>query len=398
MFNTVSDLKKIAKSGQIVLLRGDLNVPVVAGVVRDTTRLQRLVPTVRALSAMGVKIGILSHFGRPKGDKNPSLSLRPVADSLAKILSVPVAFCADCIGDSVRSVFEKLPDGGVAVLENTRFYKGEETNDMAFAQQLTAGADYFVNDAFSVSHRAHASTHAIATLIPAFAGLQMQAELDALSSALDTPARPVMAIVGGAKVSSKIDVLRHLVTRVDILVIGGGMANTFLYAQGVHIGASLCEKDLTDTAQQILQAAQNTDCDIVLPTDVCVADDIKKGDTARNKPITHINDTDMILDVGVQSTDAIIAKIAMCKTLIWNGPLGAFEFAPFETSTMAVCDAVVACTQQGTLISVAGGGDTVSALAMAGVKQQLSYVSTAGGAFLEWMEGKQLPGVAILEV
>lgn len=396
MFHVLSDLEKHASAGHIVFVRGDLNVPMTDGVITDTTRLERLAPTLQFLSKMGLKIGVLSHFGRPKGEKVANLSLRPVADGLARVLDMPVSFVDDCIGDMVHHAFNTAQNGAIFVLENTRFYAGEEANDIHFAQQMADIADYFVNDAFSVSHRAHASTHALATLRPAFAGFNMQAELDALSSALDNPARPVMAIVGGSKVSSKLDVLLHLVKRVDILVIGGGMANTFLHAQGTHIGASLCETDLADTARNILDTARQNDCEIILPTDACVSDHITHGNKARHKPITHIAPTDMILDIGPQSTATIVEKIGTCKTLIWNGPLGAFEFSPFETSTMVVCDAVVARTQSGDVISVGGGGDTVSALAMAGAKDKVTYVSTAGGAFLEWMEGKTLPGVEIL--
>ena len=396
MFNTLADLQKIAMAGQVVLVRGDLNVPTQDGIVTDTTRLERLAPTLNALSKMRVKIAIISHFGRPKGQKNPNMTLQPVAESLAGVVKMPVVFCADCIGERVQHTLKHLDNGGVAVLENVRFYTGEETNDHNFATQLAQGVDYYVNDAFSVSHRTHASTHAIATLRPAYAGLNMQAELEALSSALDSPARPVCAIVGGSKVSSKLAVLINLVKKVDTLIIGGGMANTFLYAQGLSVGASLCEKDLADTARKILTSAQQQGCKVILPTDACISDHITNGLRAKYKSVSTIADMDMILDMGPKSTATVIAEIAACKTLIWNGPLGAFEFPPFEQATMAVCKAVVSQTQSGNLISVGGGGDTVSALSMAGAKDKVTYVSTAGGAFLEWMEGKSLPGVEIL--
>lgn len=396
MFNVLADLQKNATAGQVVIVRGDLNVPIQDGIVTDITRLERLAPTVTALSDMGLKVAVISHFGRPKGQKNPEMTLKPVAEKLASVLGVPVVFCPDCIGESVKQTFDNLNNGGVVVLENLRFYVGEEKNNSDFAEKLATGVDYYVNDAFSVSHRAHASIHAVATIRPAYAGLNMQAELMALSSALDTPAHPVCAIVGGAKISSKLAVLGNLVKKVDKLVIGGGMANTFLYAQGISVGASLCEQDLMDTAQEILKSAKQNNCEIILPTDACVSDHITNGARAKYKPITHIAPMDMILDIGPESTATIIEKIAECKTLIWNGPLGAFEFTPFAQATMAVCKAVVTQTESGNLISVGGGGDTVSALGMANAKDKVTYISTAGGAFLEWMEGKSLPGVEIL--
>ena len=394
MFNTID---KLDCNGKTIILRGDLNVPVKDGAVSDNTRLERLKPTIDALTDKGGRVVVVSHFGRPKGEKNPEMTLQPIATELSNVLGQAVKFIDDCIGESVQSEIANMNNGDVAVLENLRFYKGEESNDSNFAKDLAKGFDIYVNDAFSVSHRAHASTHAIADELPAYAGLNMQAELTALSSSLENPARPVMAIVGGSKVSTKLDVLNNLVKKVDKLVIGGGMANTFLYATGVDIGASLCEKDLSETVKQIIASAELNDCEIILPNDGQVSDDINNGAGAVQKSISDINDNDMILDIGEIATAEVIDHIKQCKTLIWNGPVGAFEFVPFEKGTMKIAEVVVSQTKAGELISVAGGGDTVSALAMANAKDDLTYVSTAGGAFLEWMEGKPLPGVEKLK-
>ncbi len=390
MFNTIESLT--AKS-KLVILRGDLNVPITDGKISDVTRLERLKPTIELLSSKGAKVVVVSHFGRPKGKKNIEMTLKPIAESLSVVLNKDVLFVDDCIGESVLSALSNLQDGDVAVLENLRFYKGEEENDKEFAKQLANGFDIYVNDAFSVSHRSHASTDGIADLLPAYAGLNMQAELEALSSSLEKPKTPVIAIVGGSKVSTKLDVLNNLVKKVDKIVIGGGMANTFLYGQGINIGNSLCEKDLSETVKQIIASSELNDCEIILPSDAMVSDDINNGKNAVEKNISEISENDMILDIGTKSTNDIIKKIKDCKTLIWNGPVGAFEFSPFEQGTKKIAEIVAKLTKSGDLVSVAGGGDTVSALAMANAKDDLSYVSTAGGAFLEWMEGKELPGV-----
>ena len=390
MFNTIESLT--AKS-KLVILRGDLNVPITDGKISDVTRLERLKPTIELLSSKGAKVVVVSHFGRPKGKKNIEMTLKPIAESLSVVLNKDVLFVDDCIGESVLSALSNLQDGDVAVLENLRFYKGEEENDKEFAKQLANGFDIYVNDAFSVSHRSHASTDGIADLLPAYAGLNMQAELEALSSSLEKPKTPVIAIVGGSKVSTKLDVLNNLVKKVDKIVIGGGMANTFLYGQGINIGNSLCEKDLSETVKQIIASSELNDCEIILPSDAMVSDDINNGKNAVEKNISEISENDMILDIGTKSTNDIIKKIKDCKALIWNGPVGAFEFSPFEQGTKKIAEIVAMLTKSGDLVSVAGGGDTVSALAMANAKDDLSYVSTAGGAFLEWMEGKELPGV-----
>jgi phosphoglycerate kinase len=383
-------------AGKRVLVRADLNVPMKDGRVTDTTRLQRLVPTVAALAAKGAKVVVLSHFDRPKGKRVPEMSLKPVAAALARLLGREVAFADDCIGPVAAAVVGGLAPGAVAVLENLRYHKGEEANDAAFARELAALGDLYVNDAFSAAHRAHASTEAVAKLLPAYAGLQMQAELEALGAALENPKKPVMAIVGGAKVSTKLDVLTHLVTRVNVLVIGGGMANTFLHAQGIDVGTSLCERDLADTARQVLAKATAHGCQIVLPQDAVVADALRPGADTIVCAIDAVPPAQMILDIGPASAARIAAQLEDCRTLLWNGPLGAFETKPFDAGTLHVARAAAALTKKGVLVSVAGGGDTVAALNAAGVTEEFTYVSTAGGAFLEWMEGKTLPGVAAL--
>ncbi len=383
-------------AGKRVLLRADLNVPMKDGQVTDATRIERLVPTVRDLTARGAKVVVLSHFDRPKGKRVPSMSLAPLAPVLGKLLGQPVAFADDCIGPAAARVVDGLKPGDVALLENLRYHAGEEANDGAFIKDLAALGDIYVNDAFSAAHRAHASTEGLAHLLPAYAGLQMQAELEALTAALEHPKKPVMAIVGGAKISTKLDVLNHLTGKVDVLVIGGGMANTFLNAQGVDVGKSLCERDLADTARDILKNAKAKGCEILLPTDAVVADAFKAGAASAVCDIKAVPADKMILDVGPASIKALEAKLETCKTLLWNGPLGAFEIQPFDKATVAVAHKAAELTLAGKLISVAGGGDTVAALNAAGVTDKLTYVSTAGGAFLEWMEGKDLPGVKAL--
>ena len=383
-------------AGKTVLLRADLNVPMKDGQVTDATRIERLVPTIKDLAARGAKVVVLSHFDRPKGKRVPSMSLAPLAPVLGRLLGVDVAFADDCIGPAAKAVVDALKPGQVALLENLRYHAAEEANDADFSRDLAALGDLYVNDAFSAAHRAHASTEGIAHLLPAYAGLQMQAELEALTAALEHPKKPVMAIVGGAKVSSKIDLLENLVAKVDMLVIGGGMANTFLNAQGIDVGKSLCERDLADSAREILKAAKTNGCEILLPTDAVVADAFKAGAASAVCDIHAVPADKMILDIGPASVKALEAKLATCRTLLWNGPLGAFEIQPFDKATMAIARKAAALTASGSLVSVAGGGDTVAALNAAGVADKLTYVSTAGGAFLEWMEGKELPGVKAL--
>jgi len=382
--------------GKRVLLRVDLNVPMENGKVGDATRIERVLPTIREIADKGGKVILLAHFGRPKGGPDEANSLRPVAAAVAEHLGRPVGFAADCVGSVAASAIAAMKDGDVLLLENTRFYKAEEKNDPAFVEQLAALGDIFVNDAFSAAHRAHASTEGVAHKLPAFAGRAMQAELDALTLALGSPVRPVAAIVGGAKVSTKLDLLGNLVKRVDILVIGGGMANTFLFAQGKSVGKSLCEKDLADTARAIIEAAKAANCRILLPIDANVAKEFKAHAPSRFVDVDHVAEDEMILDIGPKSIAEVETALAGIKTLVWNGPFGAFELPPFDLGTMQVAKTAAALTQSGKIKSVAGGGDTVSALNAAGVVDQFTYVSTAGGAFLEWMEGKVLPGVEAL--
>ncbi|MBX7198698.1 MAG: phosphoglycerate kinase [Rhodospirillaceae bacterium] len=383
-------------AGKRVLVRADLNVPMKDGRVTDATRIERLVPSITALTAKGAKVVVLSHFDRPKGKRVPSMSLAPLAPVLGKLLGQDVAFADDCIGAAAKKVVDALKPGQVALLENLRYHAGEEANDPALVKELAALGDIYVNDAFSAAHRAHASTEGLAHVLPAYAGLQMQAELEALTAALEQPKKPVMAIVGGAKISTKLDVLNHLTGKVDVLVIGGGMANTFLNAQGIDVGKSLCERDLADTAREILTSAQAKGCEILLPVDAVVADAFKAGAESAVCDIKAVPADRMILDIGPASVKALETKLAACKTLLWNGPLGAFEIKPFDTATMAIAHKAAELTGAGKLIAVAGGGDTVAALNAAGVADKLTYVSTAGGAFLEWMEGKELPGVKAL--
>ena len=389
-------LDKADVKGRRVLVRVDLNVPMENGRVTDATRIERILPTIREIASKGGRVVLLAHFDRPKGKVVPEMSLAGVVSTLSQMLGKPVAFGTDCTGPMAQAAVEAMKDGGVVLLENTRFHKGEEDNDPAFAKALAANGDLYVNDAFSAAHRAHASTEGLARLLPSFAGRTMQAELEALEAGLGKPQRPVVAIVGGAKVSTKLDLLSNLVTKVDALVIGGGMANTFLAAQGIDVGKSLCEHDLAATAREILEAAKKAGCEIVLPVDGVVAREFKANADNQTVPVNAIPADAMMLDIGPKSVEAVTAWIAKAKTLVWNGPFGAFELTPFDKATMAVARFAAAQTKAGTLVSVAGGGDTVSALNQAGVADDFTYVSTAGGAFLEWMEGKELPGVAAL--
>ena len=390
---TLDDVKV---AGQRVLVRADLNVPVQGGQVSDTTRLERLVPTIKELADKGARVVVISHFDRPKGKVVPEMSLKPIAEALASVLGHKVAFAEDCVGPVAEAAVAKLKDGDVLVLENTRFHKGEEQNDPVFAAALAKLGDLYVNDAFSAAHRAHASTEGVAKHLPSFAGRLMQAELHALQKALGHPARPVAAIVAGSKVSTKLDLLNNLVAKVDILVIGGAMANTFLAAQGHNVGKSLQEADLHDTAREILKAAAAKGCEIFLPIDVVVAEKFEANPATSVVKVEAIPANAMALDVGPATVDAFIKRLPEIKTIIWNGPLGAFETKPFDASTNALADAIARATEAGKVISVGGGGDTVSALKMAGVQDKLTYLSSAGGAFLEWMEGKILPGVEAL--
>ena len=393
----VRTLDGVDVRGKRVLVRADLNVPVRDGRITDLTRIERLSPTIRELADKGARVAVCSHFDRPKGKRVPSMSLRPMADALAAVLGRPVAFAEDCVGEPARSAMEALPDGGVLVLENTRFHAGEEANDPAFAAALAANADLFVNDAFSAAHRAHASTEGVARLLPAYAGRLMQQELEALDAALGNPARPVAAIVGGSKISTKLELLGNLSRKVDVLVIGGAMANTFLAAQGINVGRSLQEAEMHGTARDILKDAAAAGCMVVLPQDAVVAREFKAHAATETVAAAAIPADAMMLDVGPETVAGLKARLPEWRTLVWNGPLGAFETPPFDAATASLAVAVAAATADGRLRSVAGGGDTVSALRQAGVADGLSYVSSAGGAFLEWLEGKTLPGVAVLE-
>ncbi len=394
-FRTLDDIGDVA--GKRVLVRVDLNVPVADGKVADATRIERVAPTIAELSSRGAKVVLLAHFGRPKDGLAPEFSLQPIARATADVLGRPVGFASECIGDTAASAVAAMKDGDVLLLENTRFHKAEEKNEPAFTEKLAANGDIYVNDAFSAAHRAHASTEGLARLMPAFAGRTMQAELEALEKGLGNPVRPVVAIVGGAKVSSKIDLLMNLVKKVDALVIGGGMANTFLAARGTDVGKSLCEHDLAKTAKQIMIEAAEAGCAIILPVDGVVAKEFKAGAPCQTVAIAEVPADAMILDAGSASVDKINEWIDRAATLVWNGPLGAFEIEPFDRATVAVARHAAARTRDGRLTSVAGGGDTVSALNHAGVADDFTYVSTAGGAFLEWMEGKPLPGVEVLK-
>ncbi len=393
-FRTLKDAGDL--KGKRVLLRVDLNVPVKNGRVSDKTRIERVAPTIRALSDMGAKVALLAHFERPKGKRVPEMSLAPIAPAVAEVIGRPVAFADDCIGPAAATAIGKLADGGIVLLENTRFHPGEESNDPAFVDELAKLGDVYVNDAFSAAHRAHASTEGLAHKLPAYAGLAMQEELEALDHALGNPARPLVAIVGGAKISSKLDLLGNLIKKVDALVIGGGMANTFLAAKGFAIGKSLNEPDLEKTAKQVMLSAADGGCAIVLPSDVVAAAAFEANASHSTVAADHVPADSMILDVGDKTVAAVNEWIDKAKTLVWNGPLGAFEKEPFDRGTVLAARHAAARTREGKLLSVAGGGDTVAALNHAGVADDFSYVSTAGGAFLEWLEGKTLPGVEAL--
>ncbi len=394
--NKIRTIDDLQVAGKRVLVRADLNTPMDKGRVTDSTRLDRTAPTLIELADKGARVIVMSHFGRPKGRVVDELSLRPVAAALSTALGRPVAFATDSIGAEAKKTVAAMKDGDIASLENLRFHAGETENNLAFAEKLAAHGDAYVNDAFSCAHRAHASTEAVARLLPAAAGRLMQEELVALGNALEAPRRPLAAVVGGAKVSTKMEVLGNLTGKVDLLIIGGGMANTFLHAQGVNVGKSLCEKEMADSALEIMAAAAAGGCEIILPRDAVVAREFKTGAASETVPVDAIPIDAMMLDVGPASVAEVSARLEECKTLVWNGPFGAFEIPPFDAGTNAVAQAAARLTKNGTLLTVAGGGDTVAALVHAGVDGDFSYISTAGGAFLEWLEGRSLPGVAVL--
>ncbi|MCW0232397.1 MAG: phosphoglycerate kinase [Ferrovibrio sp.] len=392
-FRTLDDVNV---TGKTVLVRVDLNVPMKDGRITDDLRISRILPTLHELSRKGAKVVVLSHFGRPDGKPVSEMSLKPVAAALATALGSSIPFAEDCVGEPARAAIARLKPGGVVLLENTRFHAEEEKNDLAFAKQMAALGDIYVNDAFSCAHRAHVSTEAVAHLLPAYAGRNMEVELKHLEAALDKPEKPVAAVIGGAKVSTKLELLGNLLGKVDKIIIGGGMANTFLFAQGREVGKSLCEKNLADTARDILRDAVTRGCAIILPDDVVVAREFRQGAPSKVVPAERVPADTMILDIGPVAAARLGTILADCKTLVWNGPLGAFETPPFDAGTVTVARTAAALTASGRLLSVAGGGDTVAALRHAGVAEEFSYVSTAGGAFLEWLEGKELPGVAAL--
>ena len=393
-FKRIADAGNL--TGKVALVRVDFNVPMENGLVTDDTRLRAAVDTVQSLRTAGAKVALLSHFGRPKGQRAAELSLAPIAGAFAKVLGANVSFVADCKGEHAKKAIADLKPAGVILLENTRFCKGEEKGDLELAREIAALGNLYVNDAFSAAHRRHVTTAVLAELLPAYAGINMEEELDALDKALGRPVRPVLAIVGGAKVSSKIELLKHLVTRVDALAIGGGMANTFLFARGHTVGKSLCERDLIDTAKEIEAIAKAARCDILLPRDLVVAKEFKANAAHRTCGLDEVSDDEMILDAGPQSVAILAAAMDVARTLVWNGPMGAFELEPFDKATVSAARAAAARAKAGKLVAVAGGGDTVAALHHAGVAQDFTFVSTAGGAFLEWMEGKELPGVQAL--
>ena len=402
-FTSMNDLSRLAIAnadvkGKVIFFRTDLNVPMVDGKITDTTRIDRTAPGIADLAEKGAKLVVAAHYGRPKGHRVDAMSLRPIAPALAEAVGRDVQFVDDCIGEDTASAINAMAEGDVILLENLRFHAGEEKGDNDFAQALAQGIDLYVNDAFSASHRAHASIAVIAGLVPAYAGPLTAAELSALAAALESPQKPVAAVVGGAKVSTKLAVLEHLLDKVDVLIIGGGMANTFLYAQGVDIGASLAEADMADQARTIMASADQRGCRIILPVDVVVAKEFKEGAASRHLTIGEddLDSDDMILDAGPETVALAADAVNAAKTLVWNGPMGAFEIKPFDAATVDLARHAAILTRMNGLISVAGGGDTVAALAAAGVGNKFHYVSTAGGAFLEWMEGKTLPGVAAL--
>lgn len=397
----MADFKRIEDSGDIsgltALVRVDFNVPMADGKVTDATRLEAAVDTVKALQEKGAKVALLAHFGRPKGERVADMSLAPIAPAFAEVIGQPVAFHEDCVGDAAKAAIDALPGKGIILLENTRYHKGEEKNDPDLAREMSRLGDLFVSDAFSAAHRAHVSTVGLSDHMPAYAGKNMEKELDALNAALGQPKRPVLAVVGGAKVSSKIDLLKNLVSKVDALAIGGGMANTFLAARGVNVGKSLCEHDLAETARQIEENAKKAGCDILLPADVVVTKEFAANAPNRTCGLNDVAEDEMILDAGPQSVVVLASAMDVANTLIWNGPLGAFEMEPFDKATVNAAKAAAARAAKGELIAVAGGGDTVAALNHAGAAGDFTHISTAGGAFLEWMEGKALPGVEALK-
>ncbi len=385
-------------SGKTALVRVDFNVPMDDGQITDDTRLKAALPTIELLSKAGAKVVLLAHFDRPKGKRVPEMSLKPVLPALSKLVGKQVAWADDCIGAGAKAVVDGLKAGDVALLENLRYHAGEEKNDEGFAGELAKLGDIYVNDAFSAAHRAHASTEGLAKKLPAYPGLSMERELKALDAALGNPQRPVIGIVGGSKVSTKLDLLKNLVTRLDKLAIGGGMANTFLYAQGHDVGASYCEKDLADTAREIIRLAGQNNCKLFLPIDIVVAEQMAKGVPTRVRGLGHVDEHERILDAGPETVERLKRAMGNSKTLIWNGPLGVFEIPPFDKGTVEAAREAAKLAKEGKLVAVAGGGDTVSAMHHAGVANDLTFVSTAGGAFLEWMEGKVLPGVEALKV
>jgi phosphoglycerate kinase len=391
-------LDEVEVAGKRVLVRVDFNVPMEHGRVGDDTRLRAALPTIDDLRQKRARVILISHFDRPKGRRVAAMSLKPVVEPLSRLIGAPVAFADDCIGPPAQEAVDRLADGEVLLLENLRFHTGEEANDPAFAGELAKLGDLYVDDAFSAAHRAHASTEAIAHLLPAYAGRAMQDELEHLQSALGSPASPVMGIIGGAKVSTKLDLLNTLVGRLQTLAIGGAMANTFLFAQGFDVGASLCEKDLAQAAHGVLDAAQSTGCRILLPTDVVVGETLEPGASSRVVQVDQIRPTDRVVDLGPQSLAEILEAVSRSRTLIWNGPLGVFEVPPFDKGTFEVARQAARLVRSGQLVAVAGGGETVAALHAAGATDGFSFVSTAGGAFLEWVEGRELPGVAALEI
>jgi len=395
-FRTLDDLGDI--KGKRALVRVDLNVPMADGRVTDETRMRALLPTVLELADKGAKVLLLAHFGRPKGAKHSEMSVSMVLDALQEVLGREIMFVPEIAGDVVAQSVGILADGDIALLENTRFWPGEEKNDPELARAVAANGDFYVNDAFSAAHRAHMSTEGLAHVLPAYAGRAMEAELKALQAALGAPEHPVAAVVGGAKVSTKLDVLNNLVKQVDHLIIGGGMANTFLAARGVDVGKSLCEHDLADQANAIMDAADSAGCTIHLPYDVVTSREFRANPPVRTVNVHEVAADEMILDVGPAAVEALADVLKNCRTLVWNGPLGAFEIEPFDTATVSLARTAAALTREGSLVSVAGGGDTVAALAHAGVTEDFTFVSTAGGAFLEWMEGKPLPGVDALNI
>ena len=384
-------------TGKRALVRVDFNVPMKDGAVADDTRLRAALPTIQRLRAAGAKVVLMAHFDRPKGKVVPTMSLAPVLDALSGVVGAPVLFARDCVGDEARAAIDGMRNGDVLLLENLRFHAGEEADDAAFALALSQSGDIFVNDAFSAAHRAHASTSAISHILPSYAGEAMRRELKALDAALGHPEHPVLGVVGGSKVSTKLDLLRNLVVKLDALAIGGGMANTFLYAAGHEVGASYCEKELAGAARLIVQLAAERNCELLLPIDTIVAERAAPGEAARVRDLGEVDDNERILDAGPRTVARLEAAMDAAKTLVWNGPLGVFETPPFDAGTVAAARHAAALCKSGKLVAVAGGGDTVAALIHAGVEQDFTFVSTAGGAFLEWMEGKDLPGVAALQ-